>query len=483
MGGSDTSGEAEVPESSTTGAEGSGKAPDLDPEEVARLEEENARLRSELEAERLREEKRSRQSRHRVRRVLTGTLVILTSLSVVAATLGVWAQRTLADSDRYLALVVPLARDPAVTNALADRLTDEVFVALDVQGRIQDALAAIPNLPPAAAFIAAPIAAGARNIVRDQVRTFLASDAFVELWTELNLRAHDKIQALLNGDYEELPNVQINGGEVQLNLVSVAATIIQRIAQSGANALGIDATVPTIPPSLASSAAIQQLGSALGVTLPPDFGQVTIMTVDQLNEYQDAVRTVKQLVAALFLLSLLLIAATILVSPDRRRAVIWLGAGITIALFVGAVFLRRVRANIVDSLDGQGAKAAAQDVFGAVGASLRRAGLLVLVIGLLAALVAYIAGRPPWIQNAGAWRRRVTARRPEGSELDVWVAAHAPEVRIGGVALGAIVLFFTGIDWIPVALVALLVGLLLWGVSGAERRVGAATSEGEASPA
>src|SRR6185436_2362154 len=124
--------------------------------------------------------------------------------------------------------------------------------------------------------------------------------------------------------------------------------------------------------------------------------QVTIMSADQLSGYQDALRTSKRLIAAAFVLSLLLIALTIFVANDRRRAVLWLGCGIVVALFLGAVLLRRVRDNVIASVSAPGAKAAARDVFAEVATSLRRAGLTVFLIALFAAVVAYLAGRPPW---------------------------------------------------------------------------------------
>lgn len=436
------------------------------------LSEENARLQAELESLRESAAATKHTGRRRARQILAGVLVVLTSLCVVAATIGIWTQRTLSDTDRYVALVAPLADDPAVTNPLAARLSEEVFLALDVETRIEEALASIPNIPPAAGFLAGPITAGAQNLIRQRVEGFLASPAFAELWVDLNRRVHVKVRALLNEDYEQLPNVEISGGDIQLNLVSVVAAIIERLAQGGVDLLGIDVTVPDIPASLESSAAIDRLSSALDVTLPADFGQVTIMSADQLSGYQDAVRTLKRLVLATFLLSLVLLALTIVVAPNHRRAVMWLGGGVAVGLFLAGVFLRRVEASIVDEIQGPAAKAAAQDVFDQVSSSLRQAGLIVLTIAIVAALLAYLLGRPPWFQRAASWLERITTSRPQGSELDVWVAGHADPVRIGGGLVAAFVLFLTGIDWIPVAVVGALLGLLLWGVAATEHRVG-----------
>jgi hypothetical protein len=439
-------------------------------DDASRLTQENARLQAELESIRESRSKGKTTGRRRARQALTGALVVLTSVCIVAATIGVWTQRTLSDTDRYVELVAPLADDPAVTDPLAARLSAEVFLALDVEARIQEALASIPDMPPAAGFLAGPITAGAQNLVQQKVGEFLASQAFADLWADLNRQLHVKVRALLNEDYEQLPNVAISGGELQLNLVSVVAVIIQRLAQSGVDVLGIDVTVPSIPTSLGSSAAIGQLSSALGVTLPADFGQVTVMSADQLSGYQDTVRTLKRLVGATFLLSFALLALTIAVAPNRRRAVIWLGSGVVAGLFLGGVFLRRVEASIVDAIDGPAAKAAAQDVFDQVSSSLRQAALVVLTIAVAAALLAYLLGRPQWLRRAAGWWERITASRPGGSELEVWVSEHADPVRIAGGVIAALALFLTGIDWIPVAIVGGLFGVFLWGVAGAEHR-------------
>src|SRR5829696_9642374 len=182
------------------------------------LAAENERLRAQVE--RLRSS-RGGARRGRLRGVAMWILVVLTSVSLVATIVGVWTQRTLASEDRYVALVAPLASDPVIQQALAARLTDEVFVALEVEERVRLALASIADVPDAAQLLVGPLVAGFEDLVRGRVEAFLASDRFSELWVEINRAAHPKVQALLNGDYEELPNVEITGGEVRILLVPV----------------------------------------------------------------------------------------------------------------------------------------------------------------------------------------------------------------------------------------------------------------------
>lgn len=439
------------------------------PESLAR---ENAKLRAQVEELRRRSTGGGGSGRHRVRRTLTVILVVMTSLSVVAATTAIWMKRTVWDTDRYVALVAPLADDPAVTNALALRLTADAFTALNVRVRVEQALGSIPKLPPSASsLLAGPLTSGVQNVVEDRAQRFLASPAFASLWEQVNRQLHVKLVALLKGDYEQLPNVSVTGGEVQLNLIAAVARVLQQVVQQGADELGIDVTIPSIPSNLDSSAAIERLNSALGTTLPADFGQVTIMTRQQLEGYQQAAQRLNTLAGALFLLSIVLLVATILVSTSRRRAIIWLGLGITVAMLLGGIFLRRVEARITDSIARPGPKAAARDVFTQVGESLRGAAILVLIVVLLSALAAYLLGRPRWLQRSIARGRRMISSRPQGSELEVWVALHSSLVRISAIVVAVLAIFWTGIDWIPVGIVGALFLLVLWGVGVAERRV------------
>ena len=259
-------------------------------------------------------------------------------------------------------------------------------------------------------------------------------------------------------------------------MVSVLAQVLQNVAQQGADALGLNVTVPDIPPDLASADAIQRLSSALGVTLPADFGQITIMSEAQLTDYQQAAHNLKRLSGALFVLSCLLLVVTIAVSPTRRRTMIWLGVAIALGFFLGGVLIRRLEARLLDAITDPSGDAAAKQVFTEVLAGLRRWGLLVLLVALTVAVIAYLAGKPPWTQRAVEKGRILTAARPEGSELDVWLAAHADATRIGGAIVAAVILFLTGIDWIPVGIVLALYGGLWWAISASIKRVGAAAT-------
>ena len=295
-------------------------------EDAEALAEENARLRADLEAAEAKTSEARKVRAGKIRRTLVVILVILTSLSVVASTVGVWINRTVWNQDRYLALVTPLARDTAVTDALATKVTDQVFEALNLQERVGEVLANFPKVPSQAQFLVGPIESAMHDFVLGQVKSFLRSDAFYNLWVQLNTQLHPKLVALLQGDYSQLPNLSVSGGAVQLNLIPVVYQIIQQVVPS----LGINATLPDLPSNATVASAISLVSSHLGVSLPPDFGQLTIMTQDQLQSYQQAAQSLRRLGYGLILLTLVLAGVTIAVSkhpaahprvarPGRRR--------------------------------------------------------------------------------------------------------------------------------------------------------------------
>ncbi len=164
-------------------------------EHVSELAQQNEELRAEVESLKT---SRSRAGRLRLRRIMTAILVVLTSISVVATTAGVWMNRTIWNTDRFVALVAPLSDNRAVTDGLAVKLAEDTFQALDVQERVQQALASIPQLPEGAdALLAGPLTTSAQSLIEDKVKEFLASPAFDRLWIELNTRVHEKVVALV----------------------------------------------------------------------------------------------------------------------------------------------------------------------------------------------------------------------------------------------------------------------------------------------
>jgi hypothetical protein len=222
-------------------------------EQVRELEAENERLRSTLATTR----RRGRVWR-RVRGILVWVLVVLTSVGVLATTTAFWAQRTVFDTDKYVALVTPVIDDPAVQNQVAARLTAQVVQALDLEGRVQ------AILPSELQALAGPLTSQVQSFLQKRIHAFVASDAFRSVWVEANTVAHQKIVALLKGDMAQLPNVVITSGEVRINLLGAVARVLQSLGQDLVNLVGVSVTIPDFPAETDPQQAIDRLSTILG---------------------------------------------------------------------------------------------------------------------------------------------------------------------------------------------------------------------------
>src|SRR3954471_9296038 len=126
------------------------------------------------------------------RPIVVVVLLVLTGLLAPLSVVAVWAHDQVSDTDRYIETITPLASDPAVQDAMVNRVTDELFTRLDVQAVTQAAIDALSErgLPPNAAAglsaLSVPLANGIRGFVEDKVAEFVRSDAFQQAWIEAN---------------------------------------------------------------------------------------------------------------------------------------------------------------------------------------------------------------------------------------------------------------------------------------------------------
>jgi hypothetical protein len=364
----------------------------------------------------------------RVRRITTWVLTVLTAISVLAGTVAFWTHRTVFDTGHYMSLVGPLVDDPAVTAALSTYLTDQAVTALDLDNRITEAIASIPDLPerakPIAPLIAGPVADNANERIHRFIDNYVHSQEFRNLWTRVNQVGHEKVVALLRGDYEKLPNVVVGDEEVRLNLISVITQILRGIAERGIGPVPSGTTLPTVSIDDVPRAARQKVSTALGVTLPDDFGQVTIMSKDKLSQWQSIVNGIDRMVWGLLVLSLVLAVATVVVAVNRRTALIRLGIAVAAALLLAAALIGRIRDSVLEKVkEGQGRDAARSIVDNTLH-DLRGVVVAVIVIALLVALVVYLAGRPRWLLWLIASVRGLATERPDLATSNAWIAEH-----------------------------------------------------------
>jgi hypothetical protein len=333
-------------------------------------------------------------------------------------------------------------------------------------------------LPPRAAFLATPLTGQVRGYVQSAVNSVLASPQFAQLWPEMNRVAHQQVMAILNGDSNVVRN---SGDTVTLNLLPVVNEVLRLLEQQVPTLFGRTVNLPTITNGQIPAGLEARIEGALGVNLSPNFAAIPVYQGDELSSAQQAVVQVKRTLGLLVFGSILALVLAFLISPNRRRSTLQLGVWLAISVVALTSVLRAIRAQLVEQVPaGQlraGADAAVQVVF----ATLRERGTQLLWLGILLALVAYLAGPGRGavalrhgVVQAGHFLSRRARRYATVAIADgpAFARTHLDPLRIGGVvAAGVLLLFFS--SWTGLFVIALALGLyelLVTAVAGVDRR-------------
>lgn len=416
------------------------------------------------------------QAKHRRR--ITGVLVFLTCVVALAAMISVWARALLLNTDRWTELADRVIREPAVVDALSKRLSTTIVEDLDVQGRVETALEAAERLPDQATLLAGPLTSGIQRILEERIHAFLDSETGKRAWTRINSFAHERIVAVLRG--ETRAGVTIEGGTVSLNTAVIMNGGLSRAEELISDVLGRPISLPTAEELEAGGSADRAraiLEERLGVDLPEDFGELVLFRSGRLAAAQDAVRILDRSVILVVAILLVLLAATLIASVDRRRTLVQLGIGLLITVFVARLAVRATENAIVD-LAASGSREAVREVMGNVFSGLALITMIVLIVAVIMGVGAYLAGRPPWLVRLRT-RLAAAASSDSATRARTWVASHRDGLRVAGVALALIVLFLIDLSWLSV----IIVGVLLVAYEVGIGRVTARTTEPATPPA
>ena len=407
---------------------------DLDAPEVARLQAEVATLRAQLDSG----ERRAFATRA-TRAAAATVLVVIVAFTSVASVVGLWAAGTALNTDRWVAAVAPLPKDPQVSAAVAQFATTEIWRVVDVDQRVRQAL------PDQAGFLAVPITSQVREYVQRTFESLIRSDRFQRVWTEANRRAHQQVVAVLNGSSDM---VRANGDRVVIDLLPLINQVLRELGAQLPTLFGHSIDLPDLSNGKVPAQLRTIVGNAIGITLPADFGQFTVYDHGRLTALQRTVVAMKRDLTALILATVLLFGLAVAVSPQRRRDLLQLGLWLMVAAIGITASLRTVRADLLARVPAgtyrDGAAAAVTSVTG----SLRDRGVQIIWLGAALAVVTYLLGpgRGPVRLRRAATSTALAGRRglkrvgrAAIANGPTWIGRHQDAVRIAGVACAGLV--------------------------------------------
>jgi hypothetical protein len=339
-----------------------------------------------------------------------------------------------------------------VTSAVAARATDELFTELNLQARLKDAL------PPKASFAAAPVANATKGYVAGQLATVMASPQFQAIWTATLTSMHQRLVAVLRGQHTAA--VSTSGGYIVLNTVPLINQALGKVSGLASDLTGKPVTLPAITSADPPQQAVNKLSKALGVTLPSDFGQITLVKSADLAEVQRGVKAFDRFTLVLPLVTIVLIALSLWLSVNRRRTVLQLAVGVSLLMIVE----RRVTLHEQSTLaSGAHNPQVAQIVLGDLLHGFFVLTAWVLGVALVVLVIAVLSGPYGWAvalrsRVKRTWRSIAGARSGHHrGQVVTWMAAHAAGLQLGGAVVAGILLLIVPVSWLSF----LIIGVLL----------------------
>jgi hypothetical protein len=301
-------------------------------------EELNDSEREELMRLRAEADRRSRRGARAGRWVGACALMVVAALLGTAAVTAAWLRSEVLDTGRYVETVAPLASDPAVQEAVAARLSDEVATRLDLQGLATSLVQALEDrgAPQQLSELVPPIVSGIRSFLNDKIHGVVTSEQFAEFWTNANRTAHQEVQALLTGQNGKL--VSADNTAIVIDLGQVLEMVKQRLVDAGFTA---------------------------AQRIPQQSIPYTVAQVESLPKLQRATRLLNTAAWVLPLLTLIVGALAVAAAPNRRRGLLVtmtvFAAVLLVALGVLAFARERVLSNLPDTVRSPAAAAVLWD--------------------------------------------------------------------------------------------------------------------------
>ena len=215
-----------------------------------------------------------------VRAIGSVVLGVIAVIGLLCSVIGFWARDTVFDEGEVAGAVESAIEEPAVTDALAARLTASVMSAVDLETRLNDIL------PPALQRITPAIVGGLEQRIEDRLSNRLADPDTRDTLVSIFERSYGAFLDVMKGDGLS-GGLTVEHGEVTVNFLPLVANGLQTLQGYG---LLDDATIPELTRDGDPAEQIAQLEDGLGRDLPDDFGQIVVYRSDSLAEKSETLQ-------------------------------------------------------------------------------------------------------------------------------------------------------------------------------------------------
>jgi hypothetical protein len=399
--------------------------------------------------------RRARRRRFSWRTPVAALLIILGCILAPLSVLGVWTANQVSDTSQYVANVTPLIHDPAIQNALTNKITNEIVTRIDVKGLTDQAAAGLSQkgftrIGSLLQGVSGPLASGVAGFVHSRIHKIVTGPRMANAWIQVNRVASQQLNAVLSGRGGKNGALGVSNGQVTLDLAPLIAVAKQDLVAHG---LTIAGKIPIVHATFA------------------------LFPSKNLTKAQSAYRLINDLKIVLPIVTLVLLGLGVLTARGHRRALIGAGLGFAASMLVLGAGLAIARAFYLNSVPASASADAAAAAFDILVRFIKTALRTLLVAGLIVAAGAFFTGpsaaatatRSAFSSGLGRLRRGGESAGLTTGPVGRWTYAHRQVLRIGAVALAALIFVFWGR---PTAAVTIVIAVLLLVVLGLIELIG-----------
>lgn len=284
--------------------------------------------------------------------------LLLACVLAFSANIGVWIDRTVYDTEGFVTTTKAVFDDPDVQQVIAREIADTLIREGNLEVRLQE------QLPPGLGFLALPLTENLADFVERITLRVLQSETFDEVYVASLTALHGNLIRVI----ETSDVLGVEGGQLVIDLRPILAKVLEEIGLEEVDLEG-EGILATL-----------DLPETAGQYVVEDTAARWIYWIAKYGD--DAVRYGVLAAFAAFALS-------IVVAPSRRSAIGRSGLGLVAVGFLSIVAL--VPVNIISSNltdDGE----AMISVIGILSEPLRMQSLMLIGVGFLFALAAFLAG-------------------------------------------------------------------------------------------
>lgn len=376
----------------------------------------------------------------RARSYVSLVVFIVATLLTPVAVIGHWGHQTIANPQRYIETVGPLAENPEIQQAVSDTVSNAIIEQIDTSDLASGLVGALIPNERLSDLLSGPIKAGIDGLIRTGVDKFVSSNAFQEAWVKINEAAQKGFIAALTGD--PTGPVQLVGDELVLNISSLLQEVQQNLVDDGIDVAGL-------------------------VTIPDSDAQVVLLNSPELAQARAIYGLASPFLSVILLLTAALFTLSVLLATRRARTTV--AVGITVVAWSLALnyLLGRAEDSFVNAFKGSLFEAAATAFYQQLLTYLLLAVQGLLLLGAVVIVLGWFCGSTKFaLTIRGSIDKglaEIGQRLPEGfSVLGRPMREYAPFVRWGLLVLWLVAVFAIGTVTLERTLgwTALLLGVL-----------------------